>query len=65
MCQYREEKSGQELQREVASLESRVREAELRRQIVAPTLRNSLDCSGIPSDWWRMDEPPATMRPYL
>lgn len=64
MCQYREEKSSQELQQEVASLESRIREAELRRQI-APALRNPLDYSSIHPDWWMMDEPPATMRPHL
>ena len=64
MCQYREEKSGQELQREVASLESRVREAERRRQL-SPALRNPLNYSNLPQDWWKADEPPITMRPHL
>lgn len=64
MCQYREEKSGQELQREVASLESRILEAERRRQ-TAPTLHSLLDRNNIPSDWWKADEPPVIMRPHL
>ncbi|KAF9785301.1 hypothetical protein BJ322DRAFT_1108757 [Thelephora terrestris] len=65
LCQYSEEKSGQELQQEVVALESRVREAELRKHIVAPTLGNAIDFNGIPSDWWMMDEPPVPMWPHL
>lgn len=64
VCVYREEKSGQALEQEVASLESRVREAELRRQ-TSPALHNLLDHSSLPLDWWKADEPPSTMRPYL
>ena len=63
-CIYREEKSGQELQREVASLESRIREAELRRQR-SPILQNPLDHIGLPPDWWKSDEPPTIMRSHL
>jgi len=61
---YREEKSSQELQREVASLESRVREAELRRQ-TSLTLHNPLDHGNIFPGWWEADEPPTILRPHL
>ena len=64
VCIYREEKSGQELQREVASLESRIREAELRRQ-TSPTLHNPLNRNSLPPGWWKTDEPPTVMRPHL
>jgi len=64
VCTYREEKSGQVLEQEVASLESRVREAELRRQ-TSPTLHDPLDRDNLPPEWWKFDEPPATMRPHL
>jgi len=65
VCKYREEMNGQTLlQREVASLESRVREAELRIQ-TPPTLHNPLDHNNLPTDWWKTDEPPVSMRPHL
>jgi len=61
---YREEKSDQELQREVASLESRIREAELRRQ-TSLILHNPLDYDSVLPGWWKADEPPTIMRPHL
>jgi len=64
VCKYREEMNGQALEREVVSLESRVREAELRRRR-SPTLHNPLDYNDLPMDWWKADEPPASMRPHL